>query len=292
MRTIHSLTHLFHRKPVTQHDGGALLTGPSAHKGKRTAAGVLALCGLVVSTLIGGYGALVQTGATVPVSVTSSPLLLENANVATWTDGQVPICFGSRATSSDAQWVKEALQHSWSAVVQIDFLFSDTCPYPGKSSYIEITWSQDTHWGIGGRSGHGMGSPTHLSLGYCDTADCLTTNAVDYEEAFKAVVVHEIGHALGFAHEHQRTDATPSCPLDPNNNDNKILPDGIFLTSYYDADSIMNYCRGWDGTDPLPYQKGYRAADRISPGDSAGAQQVYHRRFPYWLAPSVNVPLL
>ena len=137
-----------------------------------------------------------------------------------------------------------------------------------------------------------MRSPTHAELGYCDTTDCLNTNAVDYQEVFKAVVVHEFGHALGFAHEQQRTDSTASCPLVKPDDESKTLPDGILLTSYYDADSIMNYCRGWDGTTPLGYQTGYRGADRLSPGDLAGAQEVYARRFPYWLAPAVNVPLL
>jgi hypothetical protein len=132
-----------------------------------------------------------------------------------------------------------------------------------------------------------------VTLGYCTASDCLPggANAIDYEEAFKQSSVHEIGHVLGFTHEQQRPDYTQlDCPKDDGTaaTGSDTISGGTYLTAVFDRNSIMNYCRGWDGTNPLQYQAGYRGADRISPGDAFGAQAVYSKRFAYWLLPTVT----
>lgn len=111
--------------------------------------------------------------------------------------------------------------------------------------------------------------------------------AADYEESFRSVVVHEFGHLLGFLHEQQRPDATPSCPL-VNDAQSAIIPNGIYLTPTYDPDSIMNYCRGWDGRTAQPYQLGYNGAERLSSGDMQGVRAAYGaRRMTATATPSV-----
>ena len=71
------------------------------------------------------------------------------------------------------------------------------------------------------------------------------------------VVRHELGHVLGFRHEHIRSGAPAACLGEPNF-DTSNLTD-------YDPQSVMHYFCGGQGTREL----------RISSLDSIGAQQVY-----------------
>ena len=80
-----------------------------------------------------------------------------------------------------------------------------------------------------------------------------------YTTSFDKVGVlrHELGHTLGFRHEHIRNEAPPVCP-------NESLWDTKVLTAY-DPTSVMHYFCGGVGTNAL----------KISQTDRRGAQQVY-----------------
>jgi hypothetical protein len=80
-----------------------------------------------------------------------------------------------------------------------------------------------------------------------------------YTTSFDKVGVlrHELGHVLGFRHEHIRNEAPPVCP-------NESLWDTKVLTMY-DPTSVMHYFCGGVGSNEL----------KISALDRKGAQQVY-----------------
>ena len=71
------------------------------------------------------------------------------------------------------------------------------------------------------------------------------------------VLRHELGHVLGFRHEHIRTGAPPDCP-------DEETKDTVDLTKY-DPKSVMHYFCGDLGSKTL----------EITELDKAGAQKVY-----------------
>ena len=73
----------------------------------------------------------------------------------------------------------------------------------------------------------------------------------------KGVLRHELGHVLGFRHEHIRSGAPAICP------DEDL--DGTFNLTDYDPQSVMHYFCGGNGSHTLS----------ITSLDKIGAQQVY-----------------
>jgi hypothetical protein len=179
-----------------------------------------------------------------------------------WGQRDIPVCWADMPdVPAEAVWIQEALrgQRSWSAAGNINFTGWGPCN--GATGGIQLTAGDSmvtTYLADGAPAGLAtMELDFRNPIGDWDRCD--TEAVLSREECLKTTALHEFGHAIGYAHEHNRIPKPDGCTSAAQGNNGTATYGDVA-----DGRAIMAYCSFT--TD-------------ISPLERHGTDRVYRQRY-------------
>jgi Astacin (Peptidase family M12A) len=158
-------------------------------------------------------------------------------NSAVWSRPvRIPVYFENATESEvnkECQWIRAAIERTWQQAADMEF--TEWKPLPnGAKGGIRIFFQADAHPHCNalGRHINGLKHGMILSNTFTGDYNC----PISFRTCIEEIAIHEFGHALGFAHEQNRSDAPVRCQNERQGSD------GDYPVTIYDPRSIMNYC--------------------------------------------------
>ncbi|NRB79816.1 MAG: hypothetical protein HRU38_14310 [Saccharospirillaceae bacterium] len=183
----------------------------------------------------------------VVISVSSVAIAQDEGNVlssSVWDSNVIPVCWESFTESSANQrsWIQNAVSDTWSDNSRAEFTGWGQCSSGSAGVRIQVSDVGPHVKGLG-KNLNGLSNGMVLNFTYNNWSPSCQS---DVQYCSEVIAIHEFGHALGFAHEQNRTDTPDSCTDSPQGTD------GDVYIGKWDLDSVMNYCNPqWNAAGEL-----------------------------------------
>lgn len=174
-----------------------------------------------------------------------------------WDNNTIPVCWENPLLENQQgrDWTKQAVTNTWAQESDVKFIGWNKCSRNTSGIRIRIE-DIGPHVDRLGAALDGREGGMSLNFTFNNWSPTCRNRR---EDCIKMIAVHEFGHALGFAHEHNRSDR-----IEEGCDDAPQGTDGDWQVTSYDLESVMNYCNPqWNGNG------------RLSELDIKGLRRIY-----------------